>query len=438
MASSVIEIIDELTQKEVLDLREGMQSGVLAIEDTPMTSDSLDSFVDEITQKKKGERQDFSVVEGSVSWNSFTSNYSDLKIMERYQHHIEALSTAFKVSPSYVGFSFADSGGIGQGASRREARENHVEGVNTILDQMQDRINRDLIDELNEDAKLKFDTTDEDSQKQVEYYANLGEAVSKLKEAGIDVSVEDDTIELPENVEEENKDFSQKPEVIDECVESILEDNSDMSESEAYAICNDQYDVSKDIPDKYLEERDEDFFIPNESVAQNAEKAIEWSEEHEDEIDAFADDGEGLRRARQIAEHNESGEALDIDYWTEINGFQSRHMAQGNHELDSEFEGEPWKDNGYISHLAWGGEEGASQAERVVELVESVENDVELSERQAELVERVEADSLRDAIESLEDNRSRTEAISRCQKILPGKMSQSTYYNWLSKCGIKD
>jgi hypothetical protein len=220
-----------------------------------------------------------------------------------------------------------------------------------------------------------------------------------------------------------------------------LEDNPDMSESEAFAICNDQFDVSKEIPDKYLDERDEDFFIPNDTVAEEARQALDWEEEHDDEIDAFGDDGEGLRRARQIVEHNENDEALDIEYWNEIDSFHSRHHAQGNDELDEEFEGEPWKDNGYISHLAWGGDPGFEQAQQIMNLVQEVEQrelqeKEDLTERQAELCYKMDMNCLGDALRELEDGRNRSEAFNEAEDKLTG-MSKSTYYEWLDQTGLR-
>lgn len=35
------------------------------------------------------------------------------------------------------------------------------------------------------------------------------------------------------------------PEVVDECVESVLADNPGMDKSTAFAICNDQFDTAK-------------------------------------------------------------------------------------------------------------------------------------------------------------------------------------------------
>jgi len=227
-----------------------------------------------------------------------------------------------------------------------------------------------------------------------------------------------------------------------------MEDNPDLSESAAFAICNDQLDIEKEVPDKYLDERDKGFFVPNDGAAEQAKQAIDWHDEHDDEIDAFGSDGEGLRRARQIMRHNQQDEALDIEYWNEIDSFHSRHHAQGNHELDSEFESEPWKDNGYISHLAWGGDSAFEQAQRVMNLVEEVDSEDSseeesektdsLSERKAELLKVTGQDTLEEALNYVEEeNDTRVDAIRQCQTMLSGTLSQSTYYDWLDECELR-
>lgn len=110
-------------------------------------------------------------------------------------------------------------------------------------------------------------------------------------------------------------------------------------------------------------------------MAQEAQQALDWKDEHADEIDAGGDDGEGWRRARQIVRYAESNEPLPIEYWQEIDNYHSRHHAQNSHELDAEHRGTPWQDSGYISHLTWGGDPGYRQAQRVMRHVDSVDED---------------------------------------------------------------
>lgn len=137
------------------------------------------------------------------------------------------------------------------------------------------------------------------------------------------------------------------------------------------------------IPEKYLAERDEDFFVPNESVADAARKVEEWEAEHGDDVAGGASDGEGSRRRTQLIEYAERGEPLAIEYWEEIANYHNRHHPQGNHELDADAEGEPWTDAGYVSHLNWGGDAGYEQAQRVMDVVDEVDSEAEVTLRGA-------------------------------------------------------
>jgi cell division septum initiation protein DivIVA len=111
--------------------------------------------------------------------------------------------------------------------------------------------------------------------------------------------------------------------------------------------------------------------VPNTGAADAARKALRWKDEHADEVDAGAEDGEGWRRAQQLVDHHENDEPLDADYWREIRNFHARHHNQGNETLNSQYQSTPWRDNGYVSHLTWGGDAGYEQAQRVVQAMDS-------------------------------------------------------------------
>lgn len=165
-----------------------------------------------------------------------------------------------------------------------------------------------------------------------------------------------------------------------------------------------------DIPEKYLEDRSEAFFVPNAGAAESARKVRRWAEEYPEEFDAGASDGELLRRAGQLVEYHERGEPLPIEYWQEIRAFHDRKHAQDAHELDSEYEGEPWRDNGYAGHEGWGGDAGYDQAQRVMDVVEAVEEEAAVEMRGAVATEQslnprtlTKADSNEVDLDALED-----------------------------------
>lgn len=86
----------------------------------------------------------------------------------------------------------------------------------------------------------------------------------------------------------------------------------------------------------------------------NAKKAIDWKEKYgRDEVKGGT--AVGWARAHQLA----SGENLSADTVGRMSSF-NRHRK--NSKISPEFKDEPWKDNGYIAWLIWGGDEGVNWA----------------------------------------------------------------------------
>jgi len=142
-----------------------------------------------------------------------------------------------------------------------------------------------------------------------------------------------------------------------------------------------------EVPEKYLEGRSEEFFVPNAAMADAARKVQRWEDEHDD-IAGGAADGEGARRRAQIIEHYDRGEPLAVEYWEEIRAYHDRHHSQGNHELGEEAAGEPWTAAGYVSHLNWGGDAGYEQAQRVMDAVEATEQESRITMKGAVAAEQ--------------------------------------------------
>ena len=101
-------------------------------------------------------------------------------------------------------------------------------------------------------------------------------------------------------------------------------------------------------------------FKAPDSVAKNAQQALDWREKYPKET-ARAGTQVGWIRARQLANQ----ENISEDTINRMVSFFARH--EKNKEIADEYKDEPWKDNGYLMWLAWGGDEGWTWAERIKE-----------------------------------------------------------------------
>ena len=90
------------------------------------------------------------------------------------------------------------------------------------------------------------------------------------------------------------------------------------------------------------------------AAKKNAQKAIDWKEEHgRDEVDAGT--AVGWARANQLAK----GENLSADTVGRMSAF-NRHRK--NSKISADHKATPGKDKGYVSWLIWGGDEGVDWA----------------------------------------------------------------------------
>lgn len=95
-----------------------------------------------------------------------------------------------------------------------------------------------------------------------------------------------------------------------------------------------------------------------ESARNAARKAIKWKEEHGKEVKAGT--AVGWTRARQLA----NGENLSMQTIKRMKAFFDRH--EKNKSINSDYKGQPWKDNGYVAWLIWGGDGARRWAERKI------------------------------------------------------------------------
>lgn len=127
-------------------------------------------------------------------------------------------------------------------------------------------------------------------------------------------------------------------------------------EEDFYFFSNQKFETYNDYP---------------QAASDNACKVLRWIEEHgRDEVSGMT--RVGITRANQLC----SRENISEETIARMASF-ARH--KGNAEIDEEYKGTPWKDKGYVAWLGWGGDEGISWAQRKLEQIRRVENDVDVS-----------------------------------------------------------
>ncbi|MFW6247359.1 MAG: hypothetical protein ACOC22_04290 [bacterium] len=114
---------------------------------------------------------------------------------------------------------------------------------------------------------------------------------------------------------------------------------------------------------QFLEEETEAIYTPPADVSNAAKKALKYKEDYPDDVD---DSGTrvGWTRANQLANRDK----ISLDIIKRMHSFFSRH--KGNEKIDSKYKDTPWKDNGYLMHLAWGGDAGKKWAKEILDKVE--------------------------------------------------------------------
>ena len=100
--------------------------------------------------------------------------------------------------------------------------------------------------------------------------------------------------------------------------------------------------------------QDAETYKAPEGAVSAAKKALKWKEEYGEEVKGGTQ--VGWTRANQIAK----GEQLSLETVKRMHSFFSRH--KGNETVKPELKETPWKDNGYIAWLIWGGNAAAKWA----------------------------------------------------------------------------
>ena len=193
-----LEVLEELSDKELKDLEEGMPPGIVSVkedEDTPMAVDAYEN-VKNNWGLKEGERHRAIVSMGDWEFTPLSPGYQELQFLERNKFWIQALGAVFKVNAPYAGFDFQE-GNKAQNQAQAEAYAQR--GFRVLLRQMQEAINRQLVwPHISEDVQFEFETeqTPQQRQEQANFLQQLGDAAEQWDSLGRTVTYRDGTIEV--------------------------------------------------------------------------------------------------------------------------------------------------------------------------------------------------------------------------------------------------
>lgn len=208
--SDVIELLEELSDKEKKDLIEGMPPGIVSARedaDNPLPVDEYETVKEEF-EMSEGERHRIIVSRGEWDYTDFSGNYQELQVLDRNKFWIHVLGAVFKCNAPYAGFDFQE-GNKAQNEAQKEAYAQR--GFRQTLRQLEEAITRQLVHEdLTEELDFKFEReqTTVERQEQNNLLEQAANAAEAWAQNGRPVSVnEDGTISVepgdvtPEDVE---------------------------------------------------------------------------------------------------------------------------------------------------------------------------------------------------------------------------------------------
>ena len=388
-----IELLEELQQKERLDLIAGSPPGVVSPDFTDefgtVPDEDWDTFVEGM-MLDEGERHRVGYSKIPIDFTQLNSSYQELQILERSKYWVTVLGSVFKVNPSYAGFDFENT----NRATDESQQEAYAQrGFRVLLRQLEEAINHGLIwEDISENIRFDFEreqTIDEKKSRAelIETQANAASTMSGVLAAGDDAGDEDPAVHF-----RDGQIF-----VDDGVIEPADDGGGDMggffaSLDKSVPPSDDL--VAKNIPQEAIDEIGEDAFVPPKGMYDAVQTGLEAIEEHGRD-EASGGTADAITRARQIVRHYEDDEPLTgtnddgVPYVREINAFFARHRAQGNHEFDDDEYDQHYEDPGWLADKLWGGDAGASWSEDLVERIESI-----VSSSADTPVGKVEADDL--------------------------------------------
>lgn len=211
-AQNEVELIEELAEKERLDLMQGGPPGIIspeALDEYGGLPDDEDweTFVESM-RLDAGERHRMGYSKHPMDYTTLNHNYQELQILDRSKYWVTAIGAVFKVNPTYAGFDFENTNRATD-ESQQDAYKQR--GFRVTLRQLEEAINSGLIwQEFSDEIKFEFEqeqTIDEKVERAnlIEAQANAGK---EMADAGRDVAYRDERLVVEDGEIEEGSDDS--------------------------------------------------------------------------------------------------------------------------------------------------------------------------------------------------------------------------------------
>jgi len=206
-AQNEVELLEELAEKERLDLLQGSPPGVLSPEAIDEfgglpNAEDWDTFVDDF-RLNEGERHRVGYSRIPVDFTQLTPNYQELQILDRTKFWVTVLGSVFKVNPSYAGFDFENT----NRATDETQQEAYAQrGFRVTLRQLEEAINRNLIwPEFGDDVKFEFEREQTVSEKKTraDLVTSQAKAGKEMANAGLTVSYRDGLLDVEDGTMQE-------------------------------------------------------------------------------------------------------------------------------------------------------------------------------------------------------------------------------------------
>lgn len=194
-AQNEIELLEELAEKERLDLMQGGPPGVLSPEALDEygglpNDEDWDTFVESM-RLNDGERHRVGYSKTPVDFTAINHNYQELQILERSKYWVTALGAVFKVNPSYAGFDFENTNRATDESQQGAYKQR---GFRVTLRQLEEALNRAYVwPEVSEDVMFEFEReqTAEERKTRADVIEAQATAGKEMANAGRAVSFRD-------------------------------------------------------------------------------------------------------------------------------------------------------------------------------------------------------------------------------------------------------